>query len=294
MDIDDLKKFLVVAKESNLQSASRELHVTAGALSKVVKRLETELGTPLFDRIGRSIVLNQRGLKFRQYALHLVNEAEQVISEFSGQNQTTTVRLCGPSILLQHHLSDIAKTVSGQPFEFTIEACWEGQALQRLTSGHTHIALVTKAGLNDNNQKNDLNHISLGTTGYQLVASASHSIFNEFPSETVPIEAIQKYGFACPSVSPFCGIRRGVGSDGWRDDKIQRRIKYRCDDFSVLLSLVKKGLALAYVPDFVAVSHGFESIAIEGWEQTNEEESVLVYKPSLAHGWLNTFAAHWQ
>jgi DNA-binding transcriptional LysR family regulator len=59
MDIDDLKKFLVVAKESNLQSASRELHVTAGALSKVVKRLETKLGTPLFDRIGRSIVLNQ-------------------------------------------------------------------------------------------------------------------------------------------------------------------------------------------------------------------------------------------
>jgi DNA-binding transcriptional LysR family regulator len=292
MDIDDLKKFLVIAQESNLQSASRELHITAGALSKVVKRLEAKLGTPLFDRVGRNIVLNQRGLKFREYALHLVHEAEQVISEFNGQRQTTTVRLCGPSILLQHYFNSLANTLSPLPYEFVVEACWEGQALQRVTSGYAHLALVTKEGLKENSQNKTLSHISLGHANYHVVASSTHPLLAKYPNAKVPANVLQSYGFACPSVSPFCGIRRGIGSDGWRDDKLKRQIHYRCDDFSVLLSLVKKGVALAYVPDFVVTTHNLVSIDVIDWHDTNAEESVLIYQPSLAHGWLNTLVSH--
>ena len=104
MDTEDLRKFLVIAKHNNLQQASATLNVTPGALSKVIKRLEIKLNTQLFKRIGRNIKLNQQGEKFRHYALNLVHEADQAISEFNGSTKNTVVNLSGPSLLLQHYL----------------------------------------------------------------------------------------------------------------------------------------------------------------------------------------------
>ena len=47
-------------------------------------------------------------------------------------------------------------------------------------------------------------------------------------------------------------FKRGEGSEGWQDAQYPRTIGFRCNDFSVLMSLVKQNLALAYAPDFIA------------------------------------------
>ncbi|WDT85799.1 LysR family transcriptional regulator [Alteromonas sp. 009811495] len=287
MDTDDLKKFIEIANCGNLQRASVKLNVTAGALSKVVKRLENTLGTTLFDRIGRNIVLNSQGAKFRQYALHIVHETEQAISEFIGADHTTTVKLSGPAILLQHQLSDIVKGLHSMSLEFNVDAVWEGQALSHVSTGQSHLALVTKAGLQEHGARSELTSISLGKTTYCVVAGKSHPIINSLIDGNVSMEGLSSFGFACPNVSPLCGIRRGMGSDGWHDEKMPRYIQYRCNDFSTLISLVRRGLALAYVPEFVATTEELATINIVESQSCNEEEVVLVYKPSLANGWLN-------
>lgn len=84
-------------------------------------------------------------------------------------------------------------------------------------------------------------------------------------------------------------VLRGVASDNWREDKFPRKISYRCNDFSLLLSLVREGLALAYVPDFVARSLGFTPIKVGDITDHAKEEINLIYKPSQASGWLNRF-----
>lgn len=89
MDIDDLRKFLVIADCNNLQQAAGSLNLTPGALSKIIKRIELKLNTRLFDRAGRNILLNQQGEKFRIYAANLVHEAEQAISEFADGSCTS-------------------------------------------------------------------------------------------------------------------------------------------------------------------------------------------------------------
>ena len=61
MDIADLRSFLVIARHANLRAAADELHQTPSALSKAVKRLETSLATPVFDRVGKAIRLNTAG-----------------------------------------------------------------------------------------------------------------------------------------------------------------------------------------------------------------------------------------
>jgi len=46
---------------------------------------------------------------------------------------------------------------------------------------------------------------------------------------------------------------------------------------------------LAYVPDFIAKSHNLTSVDVLGYDFYHTEHFELVYKPSMASGWLNRF-----
>ena len=59
--LDSLVFFHSVAKHGGFSAAARSLNVTQAAASKRVRRLEEWLGAPLFDRIGRSVALNEAG-----------------------------------------------------------------------------------------------------------------------------------------------------------------------------------------------------------------------------------------
>ncbi|MFO1497370.1 MAG: LysR family transcriptional regulator [Verrucomicrobiota bacterium] len=61
MDTRLLRIFSAVAKHGALPPASRELHLTASALSHGLKALESQLGARLFDRVGKRLVLNHAG-----------------------------------------------------------------------------------------------------------------------------------------------------------------------------------------------------------------------------------------
>jgi DNA-binding transcriptional LysR family regulator len=56
-----LKTFCAVAETGSLVTAGRKLHLTASALSHALKALETELGSRLFERVGKRMVLNHAG-----------------------------------------------------------------------------------------------------------------------------------------------------------------------------------------------------------------------------------------
>lgn len=56
-----LPAFRAVAETQHLPTASTELDVSASALSRTIRLLETDLGRSLFERQGRRIVLNEAG-----------------------------------------------------------------------------------------------------------------------------------------------------------------------------------------------------------------------------------------
>ena len=66
MEWNQLQRFLEVAKEENFSKAANKLQVSQPALSQMIKRLEEELGYPLFVRDGKHIRLNESGWIFMQ------------------------------------------------------------------------------------------------------------------------------------------------------------------------------------------------------------------------------------
>lgn len=64
MNLLQLKYFQEVARYQNITKTAEILHVSQPSLSTSIKHLEEELGIELFDRKGKSIVLNEDGQNF--------------------------------------------------------------------------------------------------------------------------------------------------------------------------------------------------------------------------------------
>ena len=61
MDFRRLEHFLAIVEQGGVTAAAEHLHLTQQALSASLGQFERQLGTPLFDRAGRGLVLTDAG-----------------------------------------------------------------------------------------------------------------------------------------------------------------------------------------------------------------------------------------
>ncbi len=68
MELRHLRYFIALAGSLNFTRAAERLHITQSTLSHQIRQLEDELGTPLFDRIGKRVSLTVAGDEFLHHA----------------------------------------------------------------------------------------------------------------------------------------------------------------------------------------------------------------------------------
>lgn len=68
MQYFQIEYFLGIVRNGTMNAAAKALNISQSSLSSALKNLEKELGTPLFDRVGRKLVLNESGKYFLQQA----------------------------------------------------------------------------------------------------------------------------------------------------------------------------------------------------------------------------------
>src|SRR5258708_15242720 len=76
MDLSQLEVFLAVARERGFSRAADKLFRTQSAVSQAVRKLELEIGEPLFDRSSRDGLLTDAGRVLQEYAERLLNLRE--------------------------------------------------------------------------------------------------------------------------------------------------------------------------------------------------------------------------
>jgi LysR family transcriptional activator of glutamate synthase operon len=76
MELLQLKYFQTVAYTEHITKASKKLNIAQPSLSLMIKRLEDEIGTPLFDRKGRNIQLNEEGKILLKHVNTIFSEIE--------------------------------------------------------------------------------------------------------------------------------------------------------------------------------------------------------------------------
>ncbi|WP_405097728.1 LysR family transcriptional regulator [Oceanobacillus sp. FSL H7-0719] len=92
MELRQIKYFIEVAKREHVTEAANNLHVAQSAVSRQITKLEDELGVDLFIRDGRRVRLTPIGevfLKRMEYALQVIDDAKQVIHEYTDPEKGT-------------------------------------------------------------------------------------------------------------------------------------------------------------------------------------------------------------
>lgn len=94
MDLTLLKTFLEVSATGSFVASADRLYVTQSAVSLRIKRLEDELGKPLFTRNRAGAELTNAGREFEKYALSLIRvweEARQQVAIPEGYTRSLTI-----------------------------------------------------------------------------------------------------------------------------------------------------------------------------------------------------------
>jgi len=86
MNLQQLRYFLAAAEHGSFSAAAAELHLAQPSLSEQVRRLEDELGAPLFQRLGRGVALTEAGRALRPHAIAALEEVEAARSAVAGVN----------------------------------------------------------------------------------------------------------------------------------------------------------------------------------------------------------------
>lgn len=76
-----MRYFLALTQELNFQRAARRVSITQPTLSQQIKKLEDELGSPLFERTPHEVRLTKAGKKFLPYAQTAVDTLKEALNE---------------------------------------------------------------------------------------------------------------------------------------------------------------------------------------------------------------------
>jgi len=147
MDISNLKAFVSIANTGSFSLASEELFLTQPAISKRIASLESELNTPLFDRIGRKVRLTAAGETLYTHAqliLKEVNNAKQSVINLSDSIQGELKIATSHHIGLHRLPSVLTHYVANYPsVDLAIEFMDSEDACKLIEQGEIELAIVT-------------------------------------------------------------------------------------------------------------------------------------------------------
>lgn len=78
MELHQLRYFVAVAESGGFSKAAKRCFVAQPSLSQQIIKLESELGSKLFDRLGRSVVLTETGKALLPKARLILSEADNI------------------------------------------------------------------------------------------------------------------------------------------------------------------------------------------------------------------------
>jgi len=149
MDTQNLKAFLLVAETGSFSLAAEKLHLTQPAVSKRIALLEEQLGTGLFDRIGRNISLTEAGNALLPHARAVQLELEaarQSVRDLSGAI-AGQLRLATSHHIGLHRLPPVLSAFSKAypAVQIDIDFMDSEQAYELIMQGKVELAIVTLA-----------------------------------------------------------------------------------------------------------------------------------------------------
>lgn len=245
MELHHLRYFEAVARLGSFTKAAAEQHVAQPSLSQQIRRLEEELGAPLFDRTGR-VRLTPVGEALLPRARRILAETETAVhevQEFLGMRRGRVVVGTTPisgSYLLPPVLAEYRRRHPDVSVTLREEAT---AVLVELTRrGEVDVSLVTYP-VNDP----ELQVVPLLTEDLLLAVPRGHRVQYE---QSVPLSVA--------AGEPFILLKEGMGFryvalESCASAGFTPKVVFESSHMETVQSLVAVGMGVALVPRMTAV-----------------------------------------
>jgi LysR family transcriptional activator of nhaA len=116
LNYNHLQYFWAVAHEGSLTRAAERMNLSQSALSVQIKKLEHQRGHPLFDRIGKKLILTEAGRIALDYADSVFKTGDELISTLQGRPATSrqTLRVGALTTLSRNFQLDFLRPLVGR------------------------------------------------------------------------------------------------------------------------------------------------------------------------------------
>ena len=144
LDLDQLRTFVAIVDTGSFTKAAEDVFKTQSAVSMQIRRLEERLGTSLFERNGRSILLTDAGSRLLAYARRMLTLSQETLSAFDQQAMQGHVRIGLPDDYAERFLPEIlARFTRSNPLVELQIACEPSSNLaDHVDKGRLDVALV--------------------------------------------------------------------------------------------------------------------------------------------------------
>jgi LysR family hydrogen peroxide-inducible transcriptional activator len=244
MELHQLRYFCAIAETSSFSRAAQHTHVSQPSLSQQIRKLEDELGTRLFDRLGRTVRLTEPGRAFLPRARAVLGELEAARSDLVERKASVGGAVCVgviPTIapyFLPPHLAAFSRKYPQARVSVVEEIT--PLLLDKLRSGSIDVAVLA---------------IPIPVRGHE---------FDTLPLITEKLYAVLPKGHALarhPTVTltelrqdPFLLLRDGhcfreTTVEACKRAQLNPQIIFESGQFSSILSMVSAGLGVSIVPE---------------------------------------------
>lgn len=116
MEIRVLRYFIAVAHQQNISAAAKYLHLSQPTLSRQISDLEAELGTPLFVRGNRKIILTEEGVFLLTKAKEIVRLVDKTEANFNRPAEAISgeIHIGGGETEAMNFIGDALKRLLGE------------------------------------------------------------------------------------------------------------------------------------------------------------------------------------
>ena len=141
-----LEAFVAVATELHFGRAAERLHIAAPTLSDLIRRLERELGTPLFTRSTRQVALTSAGAELLTRSKVILDEAAAAKAAIrrvvGGEAGTVRLGITPPAApVLAPHLINLF-TAEAPQVTVELRRMWLPELLDAVVTGAIDVALT--------------------------------------------------------------------------------------------------------------------------------------------------------
>ena len=147
MELTPLRYLVAIAEAGHMTRAAEALGVSQPALSAAVRKLEEELGVPLFDRTGRGVTLTEAGRVFVGHASGALRDVEagrRAVRALAGL-ETGTIRVGGGATAMGYLLPPAVRAVRAEHpgLRFYVREAGSDAIAGAILTGELDLGIVT-------------------------------------------------------------------------------------------------------------------------------------------------------